>query len=68
LTGLEMGTLLDPAEPEVAAAVDSTRAIFERLGARPYLDRLDVAVAASGAAPSRARTARPVAPEVAVSE
>jgi hypothetical protein len=69
LTGVDMAELLDPAEPEVAAAIASTREILERLGARPYLERLDVAVAKSGAAPSRARTPRPaVTPEVAVSD
>jgi hypothetical protein len=45
LTGISMAMLLDPAEPEVAAAIDSTRAILERLGAKPYLERLDAAVA-----------------------
>ena len=41
LTGIDMATVLDPADPEVAAAIKSTREILERLGARPYLDRLD---------------------------
>ncbi|MEX2546994.1 MAG: adenylate/guanylate cyclase domain-containing protein [Chloroflexota bacterium] len=44
LTGIDMAMLLDPADPEVAAVVTSTRAILERLGAKPYLDRLDAAV------------------------
>jgi tetratricopeptide (TPR) repeat protein len=51
LTGVDMAQLLDPAEPEVAAAVKSTRAILERLGARPYIERLD-------AAAGRAQSAR----------
>jgi len=54
LTGIDMATLLDTAEPEVAAAIKSTRVILERLGARPYLERLD---AAASRAPARA--ARP---------
>ena len=47
LCGIDMATLLDPGEPEVAAAIDSTREILTRLRARPLLDRLDAAVAAS---------------------
>jgi hypothetical protein len=38
-----MAELLDSSEPEVAAAIESTRAILQRLGARPYLERLDAA-------------------------
>jgi class 3 adenylate cyclase/tetratricopeptide (TPR) repeat protein len=45
LTGISMAMLLDLADPEVAAAIESTRAILERLGAKPYLERLDAAVA-----------------------
>jgi hypothetical protein len=45
LTGLDMVTTLDPREPEVAPVASATRAIFERLGARPYLARLDAALA-----------------------
>ena len=41
LTGLDMVTALDHKVPEVRAVADSTRQIFERLGARPYLARLD---------------------------
>jgi tetratricopeptide (TPR) repeat protein len=55
LTGVDMALLLDPAEPEVAAAIKSTRDILERLGARPYIERLD-------AAASRAPAARPARP------
>ena len=60
-----MALLLDPAEPEVAAAIESTREILERLGAQPYLYRLDEATAASKAATSY-RT--PATTEVAVSD
>lgn len=48
LTGLDMCFVLDPATPEVAAVIPSTRATLERLGARPFLERLDVAIAGSG--------------------
>ena len=49
LTGIDMALLLDPADPEVAAVITSTRAILERLHARPYLERLASAVAAGSA-------------------
>ena len=45
LTGIDMASVLDPTEPEVAAAINSTREILERLGAKPYLERLDAAIA-----------------------
>jgi class 3 adenylate cyclase/tetratricopeptide (TPR) repeat protein len=48
LTGLDMVVALDPAKPEVAAVASATRQIFERLEARPYLERLDAALARSG--------------------
>ena len=41
LAGIDMALLLDPTDPDVAAAVASSRAILERLGARPFLERLD---------------------------
>lgn len=47
LTGMDMAELLDPADPEVAAAVKSTREILERLGARPFIERLDAAASRS---------------------
>src|SRR5439155_15162113 len=47
LCGIDMATLLDPDEPEVAAAIDSTREILIRLRAETLLDRLDVAIASS---------------------
>jgi tetratricopeptide (TPR) repeat protein len=68
LTGVDMAMLLDPAEPEVAAAIKSTRAILDRLGAKPYLERLDAAVAAATSA-SVARSPRESAvPEIAVTD
>jgi tetratricopeptide (TPR) repeat protein len=54
LTGIDMAELLDPSEPEVAAAVSSTRAILERLRARPYLERLEAAVSSAGHPSARA--------------
>ena len=60
LTGLDMATVLDPATPEVAAVAASTRATFERLGAKPYLARLDAAL--SRDPKTRARAAAEVVP------
>jgi hypothetical protein len=58
LTGLDMATVLDPTDPEVAAVIRSTREIMTRLGAKPYLEKLE-AVAARGK-PAPPATARPV--------
>jgi class 3 adenylate cyclase/tetratricopeptide (TPR) repeat protein len=68
LTGIDMATLLDPTEPEIAAAIKATRAILERLGAQPYLERLDAAVAGAAQPAPRAGRAAAARPEVAVSE
>jgi class 3 adenylate cyclase/tetratricopeptide (TPR) repeat protein len=54
LSGLDMATLLDPADPEVRTAADAAREILVRLEAAPFLARLDAAMAR----PSRA--SRPV--------
>ena len=43
LCAVDMATLLDPAEPEVRAAMDSAREILVRLKAKPLLERLDAA-------------------------
>ncbi len=51
LTAIEMATLLDPAEPEVRAAIDAGRAILVRLGARPLIEQLDAAAACSADRP-----------------
>jgi len=45
LCGLDMALLLDPAEPEVRAAADAAREILVRLGAVPFIERLDAAMA-----------------------
>jgi tetratricopeptide (TPR) repeat protein len=47
--GLDMVHLLGPDEPEAASAAEEARAIFERLGAQPYLERLNGALAATPA-------------------
>ena len=48
LTGVTMAQLLDSGDPEVADVISTTRSILERLGAKPYLDRLDAAAGACG--------------------
>jgi hypothetical protein len=50
LTGIDMALLLDPAEPEVVEVAASTREILERLRARPYLERLEAALAQTATA------------------
>jgi class 3 adenylate cyclase/tetratricopeptide (TPR) repeat protein len=45
LCGLDMATLLDPAEPEVRAAAEAAREILVRLEAAPFIARLDAALA-----------------------
>ncbi len=52
---IEMATVLDPAAPEVAAAIESARTILSRLRARPFLDQLE---AAAGRQHPSARTER----------
>jgi hypothetical protein len=56
-------TLLDPAEPEVKAAAESARGILARLMARPFIERLDAAVARAldvAVRPAARRVDRPV--------
>ena len=48
LAGVDMAMLLDPADPDVAEAITSSRAVLERLGARPFLARLDQVLVARG--------------------
>ena len=45
LTAIDMVTVLDPAEPEVQAAAESAREVLVRLRARPFLERLEAAMA-----------------------
>ena len=44
LTGMDMAILLDPADPEVAAAADTAREILVRLEAAPLIKKLDEAL------------------------
>jgi hypothetical protein len=62
LTALDMATVLDQSEPVVAAAIKTARETFIRLGAKPYLARLEM-VAARDAPPVKAQ--RPVEESVA---
>jgi class 3 adenylate cyclase/tetratricopeptide (TPR) repeat protein len=54
LATLDMATVLGPGEPEVGAAAEAAREIMVRLGAKPFIERLDAAMAGSNAAPSPA--------------
>jgi tetratricopeptide (TPR) repeat protein len=45
LTAIEMASLLDPADPEVRAAVEGGREILSRLAAKPLLEQLEAAAA-----------------------
>ena len=51
LTAIDMATVLDPSEAEVQAAGEAAREILVRLGARPFVERLDAALARPGAPP-----------------
>jgi class 3 adenylate cyclase/tetratricopeptide (TPR) repeat protein len=66
-TGLDMAVLLDPRDPEVRAAAESSRQIFNRLGATTMLARLDAALAqgsgdAAGGGPRPASLSTRAAP------
>ena len=56
LCGLDMALLLDPADPDVRAAAESSRETFVRLGATPFLGRLDDALATAPDVVARAAT------------
>ncbi len=45
LTAIDMATVLDPSEPEVQAAAMAARETLVRLGALPFIERLDVRLA-----------------------
>jgi class 3 adenylate cyclase/tetratricopeptide (TPR) repeat protein/ribosomal protein L40E len=60
LCGMDMALLLDPAEPEVRTAAQSTREILVRLGARPFIERLDAALAQRAAEPAAEAPTAPV--------
>ena len=54
---IEMATVLDPATPDVATAIETARTILTRLRARAYLDQLEAA-AQSRPSPARLEPAR----------
>jgi class 3 adenylate cyclase/tetratricopeptide (TPR) repeat protein len=64
LTGLDMVMLLDPNDAEVRKVADATRATLTRLGARPFVDQLDAALARS---PTASRPSAPASAPAAVS-
>ena len=53
LASIDMAILLDRTEPEAQAAAEAARAILTRLGARPFLERLDAAMAWADEIPDR---------------
>jgi tetratricopeptide (TPR) repeat protein len=57
LTAIDMATLLDPNDPEVAALVAAGRDILVRLEAAPYLERLDAAIRRGGGTRTGSRAA-----------
>ena len=52
LCAVDMVTLLDPSDPEVRAAADAARTILVKLGARPFVERLDAAMERQPSTPS----------------
>jgi class 3 adenylate cyclase/tetratricopeptide (TPR) repeat protein len=64
LIALDMAILLDPRLPEVRSAAARAREVFERNGMRPFLERLDAALAptAAGDRGDAARSAGTAAP------
>ena len=52
ITAIDMATLLGPTEPDVVAAAEVASATFRRLGARPFLARLETAMAGAAGAPA----------------
>ena len=59
LAGIDMATLLDSADHEVGSATQSAQVILARLGARPFLERLDQVLADRRHAPAPGRPAAP---------
>ncbi len=58
LTVIDMVKFLGPTEPEVQTAAESALAALRRLGAKPYIDRLEEAMKAPAAAGERAASTR----------
>jgi class 3 adenylate cyclase/tetratricopeptide (TPR) repeat protein len=63
-TAVDMVFLIGAANPDVKAYAIAARQFFERVGARPFVERLDAAMAEAGgsAAPSTEMVATPEAP------
>jgi hypothetical protein len=59
ITGVDMALLLEPADPEVRAVADRSREILVGLGARPFVERLDAAMARSARPSQAVRLDRP---------
>jgi class 3 adenylate cyclase/tetratricopeptide (TPR) repeat protein len=57
MCGIDMAMRLDPADPDVRAAADSAREILVRLGAMPFVERLDGAIGRSASGRVRADAA-----------
>jgi tetratricopeptide (TPR) repeat protein len=62
LMGLDMTVLLDPADPAVQVAAAAARETFTDLQARPFLERLDAALARRPVMPERRADATTVRP------
>ncbi len=64
LTVIDMATLLDPSEPDVSRATGSAREFLARVGAKPFVERLDAAMArAAPTAPASTPAEGAIAPE-----
>jgi class 3 adenylate cyclase/tetratricopeptide (TPR) repeat protein len=59
LCGIDMATLLDPVDPEVRVAAEAAREILVRLGATPFLERLETAVQGESSAEVQERAGHP---------
>jgi hypothetical protein len=57
---LNFVTTIGGSEPEVRAAAEDARAVFERLGAQPFMKRLDAAVRSSQPVPASRPGSAPV--------
>ncbi len=68
LCGIDMATLLDPALPDVQAAIESAREILTHLQARPFLDRLEAAASRKVMAPAPAPSVPSIAPAEATAD
>jgi tetratricopeptide (TPR) repeat protein len=62
LTVITMATLLEPADPEVRAAAEAAREILVRLGAAPFVARLDAELARSSDRSAHSAAAAGVVP------